>query len=265
LASRLTGLFTAILLWVLIGTYGTQIAMGIGEEQSSRIAEVLLTTVRPVQLLPGMVLGIGLLAVTQITAIAAVFLGLGYALGSSVVHGSAPGRVITGVVFFLAVQLPLIMAYARCGAVRYFPLGLGDGTGVSTSTGPDGLGDGTGVSPAAGPLGLGDDFAGALAFVCDTAASPVCGASRPWPEPVMAKVAPPATRSAKPTTVPSTQPLVRLRGPLLCSTFPPRSASLHGNTGRRGGKLSARSSNLRDPPRVYGHAGDQQKGRHGTR
>ena len=50
LANRLTGLFTVVLVWVLISVYGTQIAMGIGEEKSSRVVEVLLASVRPVQL-----------------------------------------------------------------------------------------------------------------------------------------------------------------------------------------------------------------------
>ena len=65
LSSRLTGLFTVVIIWVLISVYGSQIALGIGEEKSSRVVEVLLSAVRPVQLLIGKVLGIGLLALAQ--------------------------------------------------------------------------------------------------------------------------------------------------------------------------------------------------------
>jgi ABC-type Na+ efflux pump permease subunit len=50
-----------ILVWVLISVYGSQIALGIGEEKASRVIEVLLSSVRPMQLLIGKVFGIGLL------------------------------------------------------------------------------------------------------------------------------------------------------------------------------------------------------------
>ena len=90
LANRLTGLFTVVLVWVLISVYGTQIAMGIGEEKSSRVVEVLLSSVRPVQLLIGKVLGIGLLALAQTAAMVAVFIVAGFAAGF--VAGARSGR-----------------------------------------------------------------------------------------------------------------------------------------------------------------------------
>src|SRR6202000_3447885 len=140
LSARLTGLFTVIIGYVLISVYGSQIALGIGEEKSSRVVEVLLSAVRPVQLLIGKVLGIGLLALGQAVAMVAVFIIAGFASGSSLVHGATLGVVIAGGVFvvlgyafyctafaaaaslvarrcevnstILPVQLPLILAYA---------------------------------------------------------------------------------------------------------------------------------------------------------
>jgi ABC-2 type transport system permease protein len=147
LSSRLTGLFTVIVVWVLISVYGSQIAMGIGEEKSSRVVEVLLSTVRPVQLLIGKVLGIGLLALAQAAAMLVAFIVAGFASGSSLVHGATLGVVIAGGVFIvlgyafyctafaaagslvsrqsdvnstiLPVQLPLILAYALSYTVIY--------------------------------------------------------------------------------------------------------------------------------------------------
>jgi ABC-2 type transport system permease protein len=147
LASRLTGLFTVVLVWVLISIYGSQIAMGIGEEKSSRVVEVLLASMRPVQLLVGKVLGIGLLALAQAAAMIVVFIIAGFASGSSLVHGAAIGIVVTGGVFIalgyafyctafaaagslvsrqsdvnstiMPVQLPLIIAYALSYTVIY--------------------------------------------------------------------------------------------------------------------------------------------------
>ena len=145
LSRRLTGLFTVVLVWILISAYGSQIAMGVGEEKQNRIVEVILASVRPIQLLTGKVFGIGALA--QAVAMVAVFLGLGAAVGSSLVHGAAAGIVIVGAVLLvlgyafyctafaaagslvsrqsdvgtvvLPVQLPLIVAYALSYTVIY--------------------------------------------------------------------------------------------------------------------------------------------------
>jgi ABC-2 type transport system permease protein len=147
LSRRLTGLFTVVLVWILISAYGSQIAMGVGEEKQNRIVEVILASVRPIQLLTGKVFGIGLLALAQALLMVAVFLGLGAAVGSSLVHGAAAGIVIVGAVFLvlgyafyctafaaagslvsrqsdvgtvvLPVQLPLIVAYALSYTVIY--------------------------------------------------------------------------------------------------------------------------------------------------
>ncbi len=147
LASRLTGLFTVVIIWVLISVYGSQIALGIGEEKSSRVIEVLLSAVRPVQLLIGKVLGIGLLALGQAAGMVAVFIIAGFASGSSLVHGAELGVVIAGGIFIvlgyafyctafaaagslvsrqsdvnstiLPVQLPLIVAYGLSYTVLY--------------------------------------------------------------------------------------------------------------------------------------------------
>jgi len=134
LSRRLTGLFTVVLVWVLISAYGSQIAMGVGEEKQNRIVEVILASVRPIQLLVGKVTGIGVLALAQAALMVAVFLGLGAAVGSSLAHGAAPGIVIVGAVFLvlgyacyctafaaviLPVQVPLIVAYALSYTVIY--------------------------------------------------------------------------------------------------------------------------------------------------
>jgi len=147
LSRRLTGLFTVVLVWILISAYGSQIAMGVGEEKQNRIVEVILASVRPIQLLVGKVFGVGLLALAQALLMVAVFLGLGAAVGSSLVHGAAAGIVIVGAVFLvlgyafyctafaaagslvsrqsdvgtvvLPVQLPLIVAYALSYTVIY--------------------------------------------------------------------------------------------------------------------------------------------------
>jgi ABC-2 type transport system permease protein len=117
LSRRLTGLFTVVLVWILISAYGSQIAMGVGEEKSNRIVEVILASVRPIQLLVGKVTGIGVLALAQAALMVATFLGLGAAVGSSLVHGAAPGIVITGAVFLVLGYAFYCTAYAAAGSL----------------------------------------------------------------------------------------------------------------------------------------------------
>lgn len=57
--------FGLLLLYVAILLYGTWILTGVTEEKSNRVVEVLLSSVRPWQILGGKILGIGSLAIVQ--------------------------------------------------------------------------------------------------------------------------------------------------------------------------------------------------------
>ena len=74
----------------MLTQYNTWILIGVMQEKSSRVVEVLLATVRPIQLLGGKVLGIGLVALGQATLIVGFALIVGAAVGSDLLHGSAP-------------------------------------------------------------------------------------------------------------------------------------------------------------------------------
>jgi ABC-2 type transport system permease protein len=85
-----TALIGVILIFVVLTQYLTWTLMGVMEEKASRVVEVLLATVRPIQLLAGKVIGIGAVALAQAVALAAFALVLAEAVGSSLVHGAAP-------------------------------------------------------------------------------------------------------------------------------------------------------------------------------
>jgi ABC-2 type transport system permease protein len=147
LTVRLTGLAITILIYIIILIYGSRITVGVSEEKSSRVIEVLLAAVRPTQLLIGKVLGMGLLALAQVSAIVITYAVLGLAVGSSVVRGASAEVlgvgamwVILGYAFYctayaaagsliskqsdaysasLPVQLPLIVAYMLTFSVIY--------------------------------------------------------------------------------------------------------------------------------------------------
>ena len=58
--------FGLLLLYLAVLLYGTWILTGVTEEKSSRVVEVLLSSIRPWQILGGKILGIGSLAMVQL-------------------------------------------------------------------------------------------------------------------------------------------------------------------------------------------------------
>ena len=106
-----------ILLFVLLSQYGTWILLGVVEEKSSRVVEVLLATLRPRQLLAGKVLGIGIVALIQATLILAVALGLGAAFGSDLLHGSNPTNVLATIIWLVLGYTFYCWVYAAAGSL----------------------------------------------------------------------------------------------------------------------------------------------------
>ncbi len=117
LASRITGLTVSILIYVIILTYGIRITIGVGEEKATRVVEVLLTTLRPAQLLAGKVIGMGLLAFGQIAAMVGVYLALGHAIGSHAVLRTSSGVVLVAGLWLLLGYAFYCTAYAAAGAL----------------------------------------------------------------------------------------------------------------------------------------------------
>jgi ABC-2 type transport system permease protein len=71
-----------LLLYGQLFGYGLWVATGVIEEKSSRIVEMLLSAIRPRQLLAGKIIGIGVLGLCQLAAIAGFAIGLGTATGA---------------------------------------------------------------------------------------------------------------------------------------------------------------------------------------
>jgi ABC-2 type transport system permease protein len=63
--STTIGLFLGILIYMFIFMYGTQIMRGVIEEKNNRIVEVIISSVRPFQLMIGKITGIALVGLTQ--------------------------------------------------------------------------------------------------------------------------------------------------------------------------------------------------------
>jgi ABC-2 type transport system permease protein len=117
LASRITGLTMAILIYVIILTYGIRITIGVGEEKATRVVEVLLTTLRPVQLLAGKVIGMGLLALAQIAAMVGTYLALGYLAGSPAVRNESASVIVIAGLWLVLGYAFYCTAYAAAGSL----------------------------------------------------------------------------------------------------------------------------------------------------
>lgn len=59
------GYVCAFLMYFILLIYGSQVMMGVMEEKTSRIAEVMVSSIRPFQLMLGKIVGISLVALTQ--------------------------------------------------------------------------------------------------------------------------------------------------------------------------------------------------------
>jgi ABC-2 type transport system permease protein len=59
------GMFTGILIYFFIFMFGAQVMRGVIEEKTSRIVEVIISSVKPFQLMMGKIIGIGLVGLTQ--------------------------------------------------------------------------------------------------------------------------------------------------------------------------------------------------------
>ena len=65
-AGAIVGFFFSILIYMFIFIYGTQIMRSVMEEKTSRIVEVIISSVRPFQLMMGKIIGVAMVALTQV-------------------------------------------------------------------------------------------------------------------------------------------------------------------------------------------------------
>lgn len=81
--------------------YGVWVATGVIEEKSSRVVEVLLSAIRPRQLLAGKIAGIGALGICQLAFIAAFAIGLAVITGAIDLPATAIGTALIVLTWFV--------------------------------------------------------------------------------------------------------------------------------------------------------------------
>jgi ABC-2 type transport system permease protein len=106
-----------VLLFVMLNQYDTWILIGVMQEKSSRVVEVLLAAVRPIQLLAGKVLGIGLVALGQAALIVGFALILAKGVGSDLLHGSSPNVLLSELLWLVLGYAFYCWVYAAAGSM----------------------------------------------------------------------------------------------------------------------------------------------------
>ncbi len=117
-AQLILGIVAGILIYMSLMLNGQMVAQGVVEEKSSRVVELLLSTIRPWQLMAGKVLGIGFVGFVQMVVIGGV--GVAFALGLDVLSisvSAAVGTVIWLVVWYLLGFIMYSLVFAALAAL----------------------------------------------------------------------------------------------------------------------------------------------------
>lgn len=104
------GYVCGILIYMILLIYGSQVMMGVMEEKTNRIAEVIVSSVKPFQMMLGKILGIGLVALTQFFLWIA-FVVIIYNVGKFSGSGGGMANQMIGSMqnMFSSVNVPLIL------------------------------------------------------------------------------------------------------------------------------------------------------------
>lgn len=103
------GFVAGFLIYFILLVYGSQVMMGVMEEKTNRIAEVIVSSVKPFQLMLGKIIGIGLVALTQFL-LWIVFVLIVYNITTVSGNADAVSGVVGGVQkIFTSINIPLIL------------------------------------------------------------------------------------------------------------------------------------------------------------
>jgi ABC-2 type transport system permease protein len=129
------GYVSGFLMYFILLLYGSQVMMGVTEEKTSRIAEVVVSSVKPFQLMIGKIIGIGMVALTQFLIwIACIFLI--YNIGKTSGNGGAASSMVGQIQnVFTSVNVPLVVGcfifYLLAGFFFYSSLYAAIGSAIN--------------------------------------------------------------------------------------------------------------------------------------
>ncbi|WP_454800734.1 ABC transporter permease [Mucilaginibacter phyllosphaerae] len=127
------GIACAILIYMSLFIYGAQVMRGVIEEKTSRIIEVIISSVKPFQLMLGKIIGVGLVGLTQFTAWIVLSVIATKALGNSS-SGGIMGALQTLQNIPFGYVLGCFLFYFITGYLLYSALFAAVGSAVDSET-----------------------------------------------------------------------------------------------------------------------------------
>ncbi|MXY77806.1 MAG: ABC transporter permease [Acidimicrobiia bacterium] len=110
-----------VLLFMAVMTTGSWVLLGVTEEKTNRVSEVLLSSLRPWQLLAGKIIGVGLLGLLQFGSIAAsLVIAVRLVLDITLPEVDAGFLAVT-LIWFVLGYLVYATGYAAVGAIAHRP------------------------------------------------------------------------------------------------------------------------------------------------
>jgi ABC-2 type transport system permease protein len=127
---------SGLLMYLILLLYGSQVMMGVTEEKTSRIAEVVVSSVKPFQLMIGKIIGIGMVALTQFLIwIICIFLIYNITKTSGSSGGAASAMVGKIQHVFTSINIPLVIGcfifYLLAGFFFYSSLYAAIGSAIN--------------------------------------------------------------------------------------------------------------------------------------
>lgn len=125
----------AILIYMSLFIYGAQVMRGVIEEKTSRIIEVIVSSVKPFQLMLGKIIGVGLVGLTQFTLWIGLSAGISYLVGHNSSSMNSPVYTfVHNLGSNAGYELGCFVFYWITGFLLYSALFAGVGSAVDSET-----------------------------------------------------------------------------------------------------------------------------------
>jgi ABC-2 type transport system permease protein len=124
----------AILIYMSLFIYGAQVMRGVIEEKTSRIIEVIVSSVKPFQLMAGKIVGVGLVGLTQFVIWIGLSTAISYYLGIKGGMGGQMTVFIHSLGANAAYELSCFVFYWISGFLLYSALFAAVGSAVDSET-----------------------------------------------------------------------------------------------------------------------------------
>ena len=125
------GIALSMLVYMFIIFFGGQVMQGVAEEKTNRIIEVIISSVKPFQLMMGKIVGVSLVALTQFV-LWILLSGVVYAVFSAFIGLSGPGMLSQGTVLTQEITTNDVMGNESVQQIMQIARSIDFGTIITT-------------------------------------------------------------------------------------------------------------------------------------